>query len=112
MRCGQPYPAAKQQHNDTIKSNQISREAYTSVQRAFVFVKELQFTTRTGMDPVNPGNYPELWWFSPIIENSGGHGNGWRGSVIEGGEVPSGNEAAADRMTQTGTVGPGPEPRC
>jgi hypothetical protein len=63
--------AAKQQHNDTITSNQISREAYTSVQRAFVFVKELQFTTRTGTDPLNPGNYPELWWFSPIIENSG-----------------------------------------
>jgi hypothetical protein len=36
-----------------------------------VFVKELRFITRTGTDLLNPGNYPELWWFSPIIENSG-----------------------------------------
>jgi hypothetical protein len=60
-----------QQHTNTLESNRINREAYTAVQRAFVFVKELKFTTRAGSDPGNPGHYPEFWWFSPTIENSG-----------------------------------------
>jgi hypothetical protein len=62
---------ASQQHADTLESNRISREAYTSVQRAFVFVRELQFMIRGGNDPMNPARYPELWWFTPIVENSG-----------------------------------------
>jgi hypothetical protein len=62
---------ATQQHDDTIESNRINREAYTAVQRAFVFARELGFSVRGTDDPNNPGRYPDFWWFAPIIENSG-----------------------------------------
>jgi hypothetical protein len=56
--------AATEQHKDTI-------EALTTVQRAFVYTRELQFVARIGDDPLNPTNHPLSWWFTPIIENSG-----------------------------------------
>jgi hypothetical protein len=49
----------------------IARQALIDVQRAFVYIRELKFEPRVGIDPTNPSSHPPQWWFTPVIENSG-----------------------------------------
>jgi len=57
---------AARQWQAMLKSNSISREAYTTVQRAFVTVRKLDFISFK-----DAGGKITAWAYAPIIKNSG-----------------------------------------
>ena len=59
------------QLSTVIEGNKISREAFTSVQRAFVTVSSFDTPLRMSDLPGHPGEQFKSWWFIPNIRNSG-----------------------------------------
>jgi hypothetical protein len=53
------------------ESNKINREAFTSVQRAFVTVASFDTPVRLSEIPGKPSEQFKTWWFIPNIKNSG-----------------------------------------
>jgi hypothetical protein len=54
-----------------VESNSISREAFTSVQRAFITVSSFDTPVRLSDAPGQPNKQVKYWWFIPNIKNSG-----------------------------------------
>jgi hypothetical protein len=53
------------------ENNKISRESFTSVQRAFVTISSFDTPIRLGDVPGQPGKLVKYWWFIPNIRNNG-----------------------------------------
>jgi hypothetical protein len=64
------FRETQRQVRAAIEANKISRESFTSVQRAFVTVATFDMSVRIGPRP-SDGSQIKYWWFTPNIKNSG-----------------------------------------
>jgi hypothetical protein len=101
--AGLAYHQTKRQADAGIEGNSINREAFTSVQRAFVTIVNFDMSAR--IETLGEKIEAKYWWITPNVKNNGNTPTKNLRYIADSAGVPNGFNLAVGQTIQLGSPG-------